>query len=213
VVQKILVFLLTPAALLAQASPDFEASVRASMAASLEKQRAAVQKQTATAQSVEAAPGFFTASWPATQQFTAAVTPVTPAAADCSAMPKPELDKIVNTAAEQEGISAELVQLVIGKESASKPCAVSPKGAQGLMQLMPSTAGQMGVKDPFDPKQNVEGGTRLLKQLLTKYKGDVALALGAYNAGSGRVDQAGGIPQIPETMNYVSDIMSHFKFQ
>lgn len=81
------------------------------------------------------------------------------------------------------------------------------------MQLMPATAVELGVGDPFDPKQNIDGGTRLLKQLLTKYNGDVALALGAYNAGAGRVDREGGIPQIPETMNYVSDILNRFRIQ
>lgn len=126
-------------------------------------------------------------------------------------MPKPELDKIVESASGREGISPELVRLVIGKESAAKPCAISPKGAQGLMQLMPATADELGVRDAFDPQQNVEGGTRLLKRLLTKYGGDVALALGAYNAGSGRVDREGGVPKIPETMNYVSDILSRFR--
>jgi soluble lytic murein transglycosylase-like protein len=73
---------------------------------------------------------------------------------------------------------------------------------------MPETAAEMGVHDPFDPKQNVEGGTKLLKQLLAKYNGNVALALAAYNAGSGRVDQDGGIPAIPETMSYVTNILS-----
>ena len=81
------------------------------------------------------------------------------------------------------------------------------------MQLMPSTAQELGIGDPFDPQQNIDGGTRLLKQLLTKYNGDIPLALGAYNAGSGRVDRQGGIPQIPETVSYVSDILSRFRIQ
>ena len=75
------------------------------------------------------------------------------------------------------------------------------------MQLMPATADQFGVSDPFDPKQNVEAGTKLLKQLLAKYGGDVSLTLSAYNAGSGRVDRDGGVPQIPETQKYVTDIL------
>ncbi len=132
---------------------------------------------------------------------------------DCDAMPKEQLADLVKTAADKEGVSAGLVEAVIGKESAAKPCAISPKGAQGLMQLMPSTADQLGVHDPFDPRENVEAGTHLLKQLLEKYNGDVALALGAYNAGSGRVDREGGVPQIPETLNYVSDILSRFRVQ
>jgi len=76
------------------------------------------------------------------------------------------------------------------------------------MQLMPATSEQFGVKDPFDPRQNVEAGVKLLKQLLTKYKDDVSLALAAYNAGEGRVDKDGGVPQIAETRNYVTDIQS-----
>jgi soluble lytic murein transglycosylase-like protein len=128
-------------------------------------------------------------------------------------MAKAELDKLVTSATEREGVNADLVRLVIGKESAAKPCAVSAKGARGLMQLMPATAAELGVKDAFDPQQNVDGGVRLLKKLLTKYGGDVPLALGAYNAGSGRVDQAGGVPQIPETLNYVSDIMSRLRVE
>ncbi len=132
---------------------------------------------------------------------------------DCDPMAKPELDQLVQAASQKQGLQAELVQAVIGKESAAHPCALSPKGAQGLMQLMPSTAVELGVTDPFDPKQNIDGGTRLLKQLLTKYNGDVALALGAYNAGAGRVDREGGVPQIPETVSYVSDILNSFRIQ
>ena len=75
------------------------------------------------------------------------------------------------------------------------------------MQLMPAVAEQFGVHDPLDPKQNVEAGTKLLKQLLTKYNGDMRLALSAYNAGPERVDREGGVPQIPETINYVTDIL------
>jgi soluble lytic murein transglycosylase-like protein len=75
------------------------------------------------------------------------------------------------------------------------------------MQLMPATAEQFNVQDPFDPKQNVEAGAKLLKLLLGKYDNDLTLTLSAYNAGSGRVDQEGGIPPIPETLNYVADIL------
>jgi len=75
------------------------------------------------------------------------------------------------------------------------------------MQLMPDTAQLFGVKDPFDPQENVGAGTKLLKQLLTKYDGDLSRALSAYNAGSGRVDEEGGVPPIAETINYVKDIM------
>ena len=149
--------------------------------------------------------GFFTVPWPAIEPL-AAVAPVVQAA--CDPLPSDILGPLVDDAAKKEGIDAKLVQAVIDRESASKPCAISPKGAQGLMQLMPSVASDFGVRDPFDAKENVEAGTRLLKQLLTKYNGDVSLALSAYNAGPARVDREGGIPPIPETINYVNDILS-----
>ena len=194
-----------------QSSSDFGARVRAAMNAGIEKQRASVQKQALSAQkqSLAALPvdslpsnGFFTAPWPS----------VVPAGrivqAACDPLPKDKLDPLVQDAAKKEGVSSDLVAAVIDQESAAKPCAVSPTGAQGLMQLMPSVVSDFGVSDPFDAKQNVEAGTKLLKQLLTKYNGDVSLALGAYNAGSGRVDREGGIPPIPETINYVREVLS-----
>jgi soluble lytic murein transglycosylase-like protein len=88
-----------------------------------------------------------------------------------------------------------------------RPCAISAKGAQGLMQLMPDTAQQLAVLDVFDPKENIEAGAKYLKQLIDKYKGDLKLALGAYNAGPTTVDQAGGIPDIQETKDYVEAIL------
>lgn len=174
------------------------------MAPSIEKQRASVQKQATTALPVATLPsaGFFTVPWPSPEP----LAPVVQAA--CDPLPKEKLDPLVDDAAKKEGIDAKLVQAVIDRESASKPCAISPKGAQGLMQLMPSVATEFGVKDPFDAKENVEAGTHLLKQLLTKYNGDVSLALSAYNAGSARVDREGGIPPIPETIKYVNDILA-----
>lgn len=123
-------------------------------------------------------------------------------------MPAAELDKLVQQSSQQEGVKADLIRAVIAEESGARPCAVSWKGAQGLMQLMPATSEQLGVKDPFDPHQSIEAGTKLLKQLLTKYNNDVSLALAAYNAGEGRVDKDGGVPQIAETQSYVTDIQS-----
>jgi soluble lytic murein transglycosylase-like protein len=105
-------------------------------------------------------------------------------------------------------VKSELIRAVINRESGNRPCAVSVKGAQGLMQLMPATSEQFGVGDPFNAKQNVEGGTKLLKQLLAKYNGNLALTLAAYNAGSGRVDRDGGVPAIPETLRYVTSILA-----
>ena len=109
--------------------------------------------------------------------------------------------------ARRTGLSTDLVQAVVRKESGYNPCATSSKGAQGLMQLMPSVQAQFGVTNPFDPQQNVGAGTRLLKQLLDLYRGDVMRALAAYNAGAARVDQFGGVPPFPETEHYVSGIL------
>ena len=196
-----------PAAV-AQAAPDFSERVRAAMSASIEKQRASIQKQAASAKVVAAAPapiatsGFFSVPWPSLVPAGAALQ------AACDPLSKDKLDPLIQDAAKKQGVSSDLVAAVIDQESAATPCAVSPVGAQGLMQLMPSVASDFGVADPFDAKQNIDAGTRLLKQLLTKYNGDVSLALGAYNAGSGRVDREGGIPPIPETINYVRDILS-----
>ena len=176
-------------------------------AASVQKQRAAILIQAASVTGKPAVqPGsFFTVPW-----VEAAVAGVVPSFAPplCDPIATPQLDKLIEDSSKQEGVKPELIRAVISQESGSRPCAVSSKGAQGLMQLMPATAAQFNVSDPFDPKQNVEAGTRLLKQLLAKYNGDVPLTLSAYNAGSARVDQDGGIPSIPETMKYVTSILA-----
>lgn len=191
----------------AETPADYEARVRAAMAPSLDKQRISVQTQVAAAVPSTAPPpaaesGFFTTPWPG---FLSAAIVVQ---APCEPLAPTALRPLVDEAAKREGVEVDLVNAVIDRESGARPCAVSVKGAQGLMQLMPAVASELGVKDAFDPKQNVDGGTKLLKQLLTKYNGDVGLALGAYNAGPARVDRDGGIPKIPETINYVSDILT-----
>jgi soluble lytic murein transglycosylase-like protein len=181
--------------------PD-QTAAESGMAAALALQRASVLKQVAGVMGKAPTPAasFFTVPW--------VETPVPFSSPPCDAMPAADLDKLVDQSAQQEGVKADLIHGVIMQESGAHPCAVSWKGAQGLMQLMPATAAQLGVKDPFDPRQNVEGGTKLLKQLLTKYNNDVSLALAAYNAGEGRVDKDGGVPQIQETQNYVTDIQA-----
>ena len=119
-----------------------------------------------------------------------------------------EIRDIVDEGAKLSGLDTDLVRAVVRRESAYNPWATSNKGAQGLMQLMPSVQAQFGVTDPYDPKQNVAAGTRLLKQLLDQFDGDLPRALGAYNAGPTRVEQWGGVPPFPETMQYVSGILS-----
>ena len=125
----------------------------------------------------------------------------------CDPVSETDIAPIVLDTAQREGLDPRLLTAVIEQESAFRPCAVSQKGAQGLMQLMPATAEQFGVKDPFDIQENIDAGARFLKQLLTRYTGDLPLALGAYNAGPGKVDEVGGVPAIPETTNYVREIL------
>ncbi len=125
----------------------------------------------------------------------------------CDPVAQPELSAMIDNAATDNGVSPSVVREVARQESGFSPCAVSPKGAQGIMQLMPSTQDQFKVIDPFSPTASLDAGAKLLRQLLDRYHGDLSLALSAYNAGSGTVDRAGGIPQIPETQNYVTSIL------
>ncbi|MEA3283790.1 MAG: lytic transglycosylase domain-containing protein [Synergistota bacterium] len=122
-------------------------------------------------------------------------------------------DSLKNTAsaiARRYGVDERLVHSVISVESAWRPDAVSPKGAVGLMQLMPGTAKMLGV-DPDDPVQNIEGGVKYLSRLSEKYNGDLEKTLAAYNAGPGRVDSYGGIPPFRETENYVRKVLGLYR--
>jgi soluble lytic murein transglycosylase-like protein len=120
-----------------------------------------------------------------------------------------EYEQLIQSSAAKYGVSAALVKAVIQAESGYNPNAVSRAGASGLMQLMPGTAKQLKVADAFNPKQNVDGGVRYLKFLLDTLKGDVSLALAAYNAGMGKVAKYGGIPPYEETRTYVSRVLSY----
>lgn len=124
---------------------------------------------------------------------------------------KTDIDKIVNYYSQKKGVPAPLVRSVIQAESEYNPEAISPKGAMGLMQLMPETAMGLGVENPFNPEENIKGGVTLLKSLLDNYKGDYKLALAAYNAGQGNVDKAGGIPNFKETKEYVKKVSDLYK--
>jgi hypothetical protein len=120
------------------------------------------------------------------------------------------LNEVIDTIGNRHHIDPDLINSVIRAESGFKPHAVSPKGAQGLMQLMPHTASQLGVANAFDPKSNVEGGTRYLRELLERYNFDLVKALAAYNAGPHRVEQYRGVPPYYETRAYVASIIRDF---
>ena len=165
--------------------------------ASIQKQRAAmaVQRESVRKQSEMAA------------QWQGALHP----AEDCDPIADPELTPLIQTAAKQHQVEPKLLRSVIDQESAFRACAISAKGAKGLMQLMPATVEQFKVEDVFDPQQNIEAGAAFLRQLLDKYKGDLKLALAAYNAGPTTVDKTGSIPDIKETQDYVEAIMKKMR--
>ena len=126
---------------------------------------------------------------------------------ECEGLTAEGLDPIVSEVAHNEGLHPDVLHAVIHRESGYQPCAVSPKGALGLMQLMPETARSLGVSNPFDPSQNILAGARFLGGLLERFNGDLGLALGAYNAGPKRVEEHGGIPPYMETRRYVGAIL------
>jgi soluble lytic murein transglycosylase-like protein len=192
-------FAQTPPLAPAEKPPDKPAetfqSAMAKQRAAMAIQREAVRKQAAMA-----------AAWRGALS-SGALGSMDAPEADCDPMADSEISPLIETAAKQHQVEPKLLRGVIDQESSARPCAVSPNGARGLMQLMPSTVEQFKVNDAFDPQQNIGAGATFLKQLLDKYKGDLKLALAAYNAGPRTVDQAGAIPDIKETQDYVEAIM------
>ena len=167
-------------------------AVRVAMQQSLLKQRESIERQRASVRETGRLP----------------VLPAVAPPAGCDALEPEKLDGLIAETAYRQQVDPTLIREVARQESGFHPCAVSSKGALGLMQLMPATAEELGVRDPFDIRENLSGGSRFLKQLIDRYAGDIRLALGAYNAGPGRVDRIRAIPPIPETQHYVTDILS-----
>ena len=169
--------------------------VRMAMASSIEKQRASVEQQLK----------FIKAPVPPAIVMPPSLSVPPPVAFACDPVAPPELSKMIDNVAREHSVDPDLVREVARQESGFHACAVSPKGAQGLMQLMPATQAQLEVRDPFDPQESLSAGAKLLKQLLDRYHGDLALALSAYNAGMTRVDRSFTVPEIPETKGYVTN--------
>jgi soluble lytic murein transglycosylase-like protein len=142
-----------------------------------------------------------------------ALVAVQPAAegTDSSAAPPAAIASMIERSAARYGVDPELVRAVIRQESGFDQFATSSSGAQGLMQLMPLTARDLGVSAPYDAGQNIEGGTRLLRTLLDRFGGDARYALAAYNAGPATVERYGGVPPYAETQNYVARVLGSFE--
>ena len=123
---------------------------------------------------------------------------------------KSKIKELISKVSQKHGVDEKLVNALVNQESGFNPNAKSKVGALGLMQLMPSTAKGLGVTNPMDPEQNVEGGVKYLKSMLDKYNGNIILALAAYNAGPGAVDKYDGVPPYKETQNYVKSILATY---
>lgn len=136
--------------------------------------------------------------------------PQPPAQTPAAAAPAPDLNEVVSSASATFHLDPDLVNSVIHAESGFNTHAVSRKGAQGLMQLMPGTASKLGVNNAFDPRANVNGGSRYLRELLERYNFDLVKALAAYNAGPDRVEQYNGVPPYRETRAYVNRIVREY---
>jgi hypothetical protein len=151
-----------------------------------------------------------TVLWPQAISGMPALPPGASSASGKILVKDPQVAKLIQKYAKQHGVDPKLVQAMIRQESGFNPIAVSPKGAMGLMQLMPETAASLGVEDPFDVDQNIKGGIRFLKICLQRFDQNLPLALAAYNAGPGRVVEHQGMPPFKETHTYVRKIVLEY---
>ncbi len=135
----------------------------------------------------------------------------TPAAANSTIRPPSRLEGLIATNADAAAVDRALIKAIILNESGFNPNATSATNARGLMQLEPATAAGLGVEDPYDPQQNVRGGTRYIKGLLDRFHGDLRLAVAAYNAGPGAVEKYGDVPPYAETQRYVRDVLASYR--
>jgi soluble lytic murein transglycosylase-like protein len=185
-----------PVAPVAPTIAERQAQSAKKMEAAAARQKAAAQAQT-TAVSEDP---FFSAGWSGP----AMLPPPLP---NCPPMQESETEPLIRASAARHQLNPALIKAVMRQESGFKPCVISDKGAMGLMQIMPETAQSLNTEDPLDPAQNIEAGARYLKDMLTRFKGDVRLALAAYNAGPEKIDgPKPSVPDIPETRNYVESI-------
>ncbi len=196
---------------LRQQVSSLAAMARTARAAEIEYQAQAGQRKTLLAQldsqrSVEAA-----MVSRLEQQDSALMQAIHQLEAAAKNLPPGQIGSIVTAMAEQYGVDPALIWDIIRQESGGNANATSRAGAEGLMQLMPGTAAELGVTDPYDPKQNIRGGVAYFAQLLKQFNGNVALALAAYNAGPGAVRNYGGIPPYQETQNYVKKILGEYQ--
>jgi soluble lytic murein transglycosylase-like protein len=164
---------------------------------SMEKQRRSIDRQLASVQ----------------RQTTAVARTKKPDSSDvappgCHRIEDERIAGLADKAAARHEVSSALIRAVIRQESGGDPCAVSPKGALGLMQIMPEVADELNLASPFDAEQNIDAGVRRLKQLLGRFNSDLSLALAAYNAGEGAVERSGGVPNFEETKRYVASVLA-----
>lgn len=177
---------------------DQQTGIAAKMQAAAELQKGAAQIQTSPVEK----DSFFSLGWSGPPMI-----PPPAAPPDCPPMQESDTEPLIRASAARHELNPALIKAVIKQESGFKACAVSDRGAMGLMQIMPETADLLKTKDPFDPKENIEAGASYLKQMLARFKGDLRLALAAYNAGPEKVDgPTPAVPDIPETLDYVDSI-------